>query len=107
QNDIKNDALTFRFAKKDDLWFHARGVAGSHVVLKRDGRSDNPGQRAIEAAAQIAAFFSKAKTSSLVPVAYTERKYLRKPKGAKPGMVVLEREEVLMVPPVEPREMAV
>ncbi|MBX7152500.1 NFACT RNA binding domain-containing protein, partial [bacterium] len=102
QNDEKNDALTFKFAKKDDLWFHARGVPGSHVVLKRDGRKDNPSKDAVEAAAAIAAFFSKAKTSSLVPVIVAERKYVRKPKGAKPGTVIVEREDVVVVPPKEP-----
>lgn len=102
QNDEKNDVLTFKFAKKDDWWFHARGVPGSHVVLKRDGRKDNPGNAVIEAVASIAAFFSKAKTSSLVPVIVTERKYVRKLKGAKPGTVIVDREEVVVVPPIEP-----
>ncbi|MBL7961359.1 DUF814 domain-containing protein, partial [bacterium] len=99
QNDTKNDQLTFKFAKSDDYWFHARGVPGSHVVLKRDGRKDNPGKQAIETTASIAAFFSKAKSSSLVPVAYTLRKYVRKRKGSRPGQVIIEREEVVIVPP--------
>ena len=101
QNDTKNDQLTFKFAKGDDYWFHARGVPGSHVVLKRDGRKENPGKQAIETAASIAAFFSKAKSSSLVPVAYTLKKYVRKPKGSRPGQVIIEREEVVIVPPRE------
>jgi len=99
QNELKNEELTFHFAKKDDWWFHARGVPGSHVVLKRDGRRDNPGKAAIEEAASIAAFFSKAKTSSLVPVIYTERKYVRKLRGGRPGQVIVERENVVIVPP--------
>ncbi|MBL7994894.1 DUF814 domain-containing protein [bacterium] len=99
QNDTKNDLLTFKFAKSDDYWFHARGVPGSHVVLKRDGRKDNPGKQAIETTASIAAFFSKAKSSSLVPVAYTLKKYVRKRKGSRPGQVIIEREEVVIVPP--------
>lgn len=102
QNDKKNDLLTFRFAKKDDLWFHARGVPGSHVVLRRAGRKDHPGKLALEQTAGLAAFYSKAKTSGLVPVSYTERKYVRKPKGAAPGQVLMEREEVILVPPGEP-----
>jgi predicted ribosome quality control (RQC) complex YloA/Tae2 family protein len=102
QNDQKNDLLTFKFAKSDDWWFHARGVPGSHVVLKRDGRSDNPSKNAIEGAASIAAYFSKAKTSGLVPVIFTKKKFVRKPKGAKPGQVIVEREEVVIVPPREP-----
>lgn len=104
QNDAKNDQLTFRFARGDDYWFHARSVSGSHVVLKRDGRKDNPGKAALEEAASIAAFFSKARTSSMVPVAWTLRKFVRKRKGAPPGQVVLEREEVLMVQPVKPEK---
>ncbi len=103
QNDLKNDLLTFKFAKGDDWWFHARGVPGSHVVLKRDGRRDNPSDRAIESAASIAAYFSKAKTSGLVPVVYTKKKFVRKPKGAKSGQVIIEREEVVIVPPKEPK----
>ncbi len=101
QNDAKNDQLTFRFAKKDDLWFHARDVPGSHVVLKKDGRRDNPSKRSLEEAASIAAHFSKSRTSALVPVIMTEKKYVRKRKGAAPGKVVVERETVLIV---EPRE---
>ncbi len=102
QNDRKNDLLTFRFARKDDLWFHARGVPGSHVVLRRAGRKDHPGKLALEQTAGLAAWYSKARTSGLVPVSYTERKYVRKPKGAAPGQVLMEREEVMVVPPGEP-----
>lgn len=104
QNDTKNDQLTFQFAKSDDWWFHARGVPGSHVILKRDGRKDNPGKIAIEMTASIAAYFSKAKSSSLVPVTYTLKKYVRKPKGFRPGQVKVDREEVVIVPPLEPKE---
>lgn len=104
QNDTKNDLLTFKFAKSDDYWFHARGVPGSHVVLKRDGRKDNPGKQAIEETASIAAYYSKGKSSSLVPVAYTLKKYVRKPKGFRPGQVAIEREEVVIVPPREPKD---
>ncbi len=104
QNDRKNDLLTFRFAKKDDWWFHARGVAGSHVILRRTGRSDNPSRAALEQAASLAAYFSRARTSGLVPVTYTQKKYVRKSRGAAAGEVVVEREEVVVVPPVEPRQ---
>ncbi len=102
QNDEKNDALTFRFAKKDDYWFHARGVPGSHVVLRREGRKDNPPKNVIESTASIAAFFSKAKTSGLASVSYTLCKFVRKPRGAKPGSVFLEREDVILVEPKDP-----
>ncbi len=99
RNAGQNDALTLRHARKFDLWFHARGVSGSHVVLRLPGRAAQPTRVAIEQAAAIAAFFSEAKTSGLVPVQMAERKYVRKPKGAPPGAVVVEREEVLLVEP--------
>lgn len=102
QNDEKNDRLTFQFAHKNDLWFHARGVPGSHVLLKRDGRKDNPSKRALEETASIAAFYSKSRSSSMVPVIMTERKYIRKRKGLRPGQVIVEREDVIVVEPVEP-----
>ncbi len=98
KNARQNDELTMRVAAKDDLWFHARHVAGSHVVLRRAGRKDIP-KEAIMQAAQIAAFYSDAKTQKVAPVAYTARKFVRKRKGAPAGEVVIEREEVIMVEP--------
>jgi predicted ribosome quality control (RQC) complex YloA/Tae2 family protein len=95
----QNDELTFRHARKDDLWMHARGVAGSHAVLRLPHRTARPGRPLLEQAASIAAYFSKAQGSSLVPVIVTPRKYVRKPRGAPPGAVVVEREEVLLVAP--------
>lgn len=106
QNDEKNDQLTFQFAHKNDLWFHARGVPGSHVLLKRDGRKDNPSKRALEEAAAIAAFYSKSRTGSMVPVIMTERKYVRKRKGLRPGQVIVDREDVLVVDPMKPAPFA-
>ncbi len=99
KNARQNDELTFRHARKDDLWMHARGVGGSHAVLRLPARSARPGRRLVERAAAIAAYFSKAQHSALVPVIVTPRKYVRKPKGAPPGAVVVEREEVLLVEP--------
>ncbi len=97
-----NDLLTFKFSDKEDIWLHARGVTGAHVVLKTGRRQ--PSKKAIEQAGSIAAYFSQAKTSSLVPVIVTKRKYVRKPKGAPEGSVVVEREEVIMVEPKLPSE---
>jgi predicted ribosome quality control (RQC) complex YloA/Tae2 family protein len=94
-----NDLLTLHHAKPADLWFHARGSSGSHVILKVATGKGTPGKRAMEQAAAIAAYFSKMKTASVVPVAMTERKYVRKPKGAPAGTVVIERERVLFVAP--------
>jgi predicted ribosome quality control (RQC) complex YloA/Tae2 family protein len=94
-----NDELTQRIARPEDLWFHARGTSGSHVVLRWDKNRDNPGPELIERVASIAAWYSGAKHSGLVPVAWTRKKYVRKPKGAAPGAVVMTREEVVIVEP--------
>lgn len=95
-----NDELTVRFAKPNDYWFHARGVPGSHAVLRSpNSGTKKPPKIVLEQAAAIAAFFSKARNAKLTPVAYTQKKYVRKPKGAAVGAVVIEREEVIMVRP--------
>lgn len=99
KNAKQNDLLTFKYAQKYDRWMHARGVAGSHVVLRLPHRHANPGSHILERAASIAAYFSKAQGSIFVPVTVSERKYVRKPKGAPPGSVLVEREEVLIVEP--------
>jgi len=98
----ENDEITFRVAAPTDWWFHAEGVAGSHVVLRPRGGGDAPPPRIIEQAASIAAHFSKARHSSLVPVIYTRRRYVRKFRGADPGQVKCERETMVMVPPQLP-----
>jgi len=95
----QNDELTLRDARPFDLWMHARGVPGSHTVLRVKGRKDVPPTFVVERAASIAAWFSKARTSSLAPVIVTERKYVRKPRKAPAGTVHVEREKVLLVEP--------
>jgi predicted ribosome quality control (RQC) complex YloA/Tae2 family protein len=97
-----NDLLTLRHAKPNDLWFHARGSSGSHVVLKIGSGKGEPSKKAKEQAAGIAAYYSKMKNAKMVPVAMTEKKYVRKPKGAPPGTVVLEREKVIFAEPALP-----
>ncbi len=99
KNARQNDLLTFRYAQKHDIWMHARGVSGSHAILRLPNRNARPGKALLEKAASIAAYHSKAQGSSLVPVMITERKYVRKPKGAPPGTVAVERENVLLVEP--------
>lgn len=94
-----NDLLTMKYAKPNDLWFHARGSSGSHVVLRADSGKGEPGKRAREQAASIAAYYSKMKNASMVPVAMTYKKYVRKPKGAPPGTVAIEREKVIFAEP--------
>jgi predicted ribosome quality control (RQC) complex YloA/Tae2 family protein len=97
-----NDLLTLRHARPNDLWFHARGASGSHVVLRVGSGKGTPGKKAREQAAGIAAYYSRMKKAKLVPVAMTERKYVRKPKGAPAGTVVLEREQVIFASPALP-----
>ena len=99
RSSANNDLLTLRHAKPQDYWFHARGASGSHVILRVASGRGEPGKRAIRQAASIAAYYSKMRTAAMVPVAVTRRKYVHKPKGAAPGTVVLQREDVLMVEP--------
>ncbi len=99
KSSANNDLLTMKYAKPGDLWFHARGSSGSHVILRCPPDRGQPGKRAREQAASIAAYYSRMKTAGTVPVAMTQRKYVRKPKGSPPGTVVIERETVLFVKP--------
>ena len=99
RNNKENDQLTHRMASPNDVWFHAHGYAGSHVVLRRDDRREEPGVRNLEEAAGIAAFWSKGKTAKKVPVIYTTVKYVSKPRGGAPGQAVVRREKTLMVEP--------
>ena len=96
-----NDQLTQQHTFKEDLWLHAKDVAGSHVVVKYQSGKNFP-ETVIEKAAQLAAWYSKRKHDSLCPVLYTPKKYVRKPKGAEPGAVFVEREKVMLVKPGNP-----
>ncbi|MBI3194349.1 MAG: DUF814 domain-containing protein, partial [Ignavibacteriae bacterium] len=98
KSSANNDLLTTKYAKPNDLWFHARGVGGSHTVLKLPG-GKIPSREAIQQTGSIAAYYSKMRNARNVPVSYCERKYVRKPKGIHEGMVLLEREEVIFVEP--------
>ena len=93
-----NDLLTTRYANSNDLWFHARGASGSHTVLKLKSKTPPPAE-AIRQAAGIAAYYSKMRKASAVPIAYCERKYVHKPRNSPEGTVVLEREKVIFVEP--------
>ncbi|MDX1671001.1 MAG: NFACT RNA binding domain-containing protein [Balneolaceae bacterium] len=99
-----NDELV-RTAHKEDVWLHARGVSGSHVVIRMGNRKEQPPQDILLKAASFAAYYSKARGMKSVPVIYTRVKYIRKPKGADPGSVVVEREQVEMVPPMNPEQL--
>jgi predicted ribosome quality control (RQC) complex YloA/Tae2 family protein len=94
----QNDELTLKFAYKEDLWLHAKDVAGSHVIIKHQSGKNFP-KDVIERAAELAAYNSKRKTETLCPVVFTPKKYVRKRKGDPAGAVVVEREDVIMVVP--------
>ncbi len=93
-----NDDLTFRHSAPNDVWLHARHAAGAHVILRWSG-SGAPPARDLEEAACLAALHSKARTSGTVPVDWTLRKYVRKPRGSAPGSVVPDRVQTLFVSP--------
>ena len=101
KNARQNDLLTLKYARKNDLFFHAKDVAGSHVIMKHQSGTIVP-KHTLEKVAALAAWHSKRKTDSLCPVGYTEKKYVRKPKGAAPGLVLVEKEKVLLVKPELP-----
>ncbi len=100
RNNRENDVLTHRLAAPEDIWFHAHGYAGSHVVLRRDGRKEQPSARTVEEAAAVAAYWSKGRTANKVSVSYTAAKHVRKPRGAAPGLAVLSREKTILVRPM-------
>jgi predicted ribosome quality control (RQC) complex YloA/Tae2 family protein len=101
KNGQNNDLLTFSFANKWDLWFHAQGVAGSHVIIHLETKDSTPPPEIILRTAQIAAANSKAQHSETVPVVYTRVKHVSRIRKAPPGTVKLAREEVLFVRPLK------
>jgi predicted ribosome quality control (RQC) complex YloA/Tae2 family protein len=102
KSSTNNDLLTLRYAKPNDLWFHARGSGGSHVVLRVSSAGGQPGKKAKDQAAGIAAYYSKMRKAKHVPVSMTHRKYVRKRKGSPPGTVHIEREKVIFATPALP-----
>ena len=102
KDSTNNDLLTTKFAKQNDYWFHARGVPGSHVVLRVVNTKEAVPKNILKKTASLAAFHSKAKTAGVVPVSYTFKKYVIKKKGMEPGKVALLKEEVLLVRPEIP-----
>ncbi|GAB3835767.1 NFACT RNA binding domain-containing protein [Hymenobacter jeollabukensis] len=103
RNAQNNDLLTQRYAHKDDLWLHAKDVSGSHVVIRQRPGHAVPAP-VVERAAQLAAWYSRRQNDSLCPVTVTPKKFVRKPKGALPGQVAVEREKVVLVVPANPFE---
>ena len=102
KSDADNDILTHDFASPRDLWLHAQGAPGSHVILKGYHRS-TPGS-VIERAAAIAAYYSKARNSSTVPVIYAEKRYVRRPRKSKPGTALCDHGTTIFVKPKLPDE---
>ncbi len=97
RTDADNDRLSLKVARPDDWWFHVRGMPGSHVILQV-GKSD-PDKATLEAAAAVAAWHSKARHGGVVPVSCTRARFVKKPRGAKPGTVTIRKETVLKVRP--------
>lgn len=95
KNNKQNDYLTHRLARRDEIWLHTKDIPGSHVVI----RSMNPSEQTLLEAATLAAYFSKAKNSSSVPVDYTKIRYVKKPSGGKLGFVTYDRQQTLYVTP--------
>lgn len=97
KNNKQNDYLTFKLAKKTDIWLHTKDIPGSHVVI----HSNEPDETTLLEAATLSAYFSKARDSSSVPVDYTEIRQVKKPNGAKPGFVIYFEQKTLYVTPDE------
>lgn len=97
RNNRQNDELTFKTASKDDIWLHTKNIPGSHVIIRCEGKT--PPDSTIEEAAVLAAYNSKARDSSSVPVDYTLVKNVKKPSGAKPGMVIYDSYSTAFVKP--------
>lgn len=99
KNNKQNDFLTTKLARKNDLWFHTKEIHGSHVILKIE--KTFPSEKIIQKCASLAAYYSKGKLSSNVPVDYTFVKYVKKPNKAKPGMVIYTHQKTLFVNPAK------
>lgn len=102
KNNKENDYLTFNTAGNRDLWLHTKDIPGSHVIVQSSGQDLD--EKAIFEAAAIAAYHSKARTSENVPVDYVPVKYVKKPAGAKPGMVIFTNNRTVWVNPALPNQ---
>jgi predicted ribosome quality control (RQC) complex YloA/Tae2 family protein len=107
KSNADNDELTFKIAARHDFWFHAWQAAGSHTILRLPARNSMPDKKTLQEAASLAAYFSRARKSSKVPVIYTQVRHVRKPRKFPPGKVVVEREKQLIIEPGNPDEFAV
>ena len=96
KNNYQNDELTFRFATGNDWWFHAKGIPGSHVIVKTEGDTDLP-DRTFEEAGRLAAYYSKGRGQDKIEIDYIQKKHVKKPGSAKPGFVVYYTNYSLMI----------
>ncbi len=99
RNNRQNDRLTTKDADKRDIWLHTQKIHGSHVILCTGGAE--PDEQSLVEAASLAAYFSQAQGSTKVPVDYTPVKFVKKPAGAKPGMVVYTTYQTMLADPDE------
>jgi len=99
RNNRQNDRMTWREAKPTDLWLHVKNIPGSHVIVPLNDNEDFPDDATLEDAATLAVYYSRARGSSQVPVDYTHVKHIKKPKGAKPGMVIYDQNWSLLITP--------
>jgi predicted ribosome quality control (RQC) complex YloA/Tae2 family protein len=99
RTDAANDHLSLTLARPNDLWFHVRGMPGSHVVLRVPADA-SPSRAVQELAPAIAAYHSKARDAGTIAVSCTEARHVSKPRGAKPGTVTIRKEKVLKVRPL-------
>ena len=97
KNNLQNEELTFQFATNADWWFHAKGIPGSHVILKANG-TEIP-DRAFEEAGALAAYYSSGRDSEKVEIDYLQKKNIKKPNGAAPGFVVYYTNYSLTIAP--------
>ena len=98
KNNFQNEELTFKFATGNDWWFHAKGVPGSHVIVKTEGADDMP-DATFEEAGKLAAYYSQSRENEKVEIDYIQKKQIKKPKGGKPGFVVYYTNYSLMIDP--------
>lgn len=102
RTNTENDLLTLKYAAPQDFFLHTRGTPGSHTILRVGPKKEKPPKEDLLFAARLAAYFSKARQARHVEVSYTERKHVTKPKGAKPGLVMITQEKTLYVEPALP-----
>ena len=104
KNNFQNDDLTLKFADKHDIWLHTKNIPGSHVIIRKYGEIPD---RTLSEAASLAAYYSKSRESSKVSVDYTEIKNVKKPNGAKPGMVIYYTNKTIVCDPKSPEELKI